>query len=58
MTMMQISDESLTETLNYAIKEAIRGERERILKVLNEDALISFFIDAKVLSYLVEVLGL
>lgn len=56
--MLQISESGLRETLDYAIKQAIQGERDRILKVLREDALITTQIDITVLNFLVRTLGL
>lgn len=55
---MQISSADFTATLELAVSEAIKGERERILKVIREDAITSTQIDITVLNYLVGVMEL
>jgi hypothetical protein len=55
---MEISIDGFGRALATAINEAVAGERERILKILKEDALIQTQIDITVLNYLVGVLEL
>jgi len=58
MQTMEISVEGFGKALATAINEAVAGERERILKILKEDALIQTQIDITVLNYLVQALEL
>lgn len=55
---MQISSADFTATLELAVSEAIKGERERILKAIKSDAITSTQIDITVLNYLVGMLEL
>jgi hypothetical protein len=58
METMEISIDGFGRALATAINETVAGERERILKILKEDALIQTQIDITVLNYLVGVLEL
>ena len=58
MQTMEISIDGFGKAIAVAINEAIYGERERILKAICEDAIVQTQMDAKDITYLVEMLGL